>query len=471
MARIVAAMAMTHSPGLTGWFTRAPEAYQQLALGATAEMRRRLEAARPDALVMFTNDHLLNWPINNIPEYAVGIGEEHVGPADWFDEWLGMEKYRVPGHPALARWIVNEGARRRLQFAWLRRMQFDDGISVPTHYLNPDARFRLVPVGMNCTVPPIPTPERAYHVGSVLRDVLHAYPGDDRIAVIATGGLSHEPGGPRYFWVDEEFDRWFLDLLAKGDHETLLAECTLARMEGAGPGGPVEVRPRASFGWTAIRPGRGLLPEAEFAKPFLQIWDLADGTHARMGHGIAVPIEPFPGVMGTALDEPGGHSTMPPRKNGGNMDVKHLVAGATLYLPVWVDGALFSVGDAHAAQGDGEVCVTAVEMVARVTLRFDLQPSRVLKEPQLRTRGPLAAGTNHGAFFATTADAPDRCAAAQQAVRYMIDHLVTERGLSREEAYILSSVAVDLKISEIVDTPNWIVSAFLPESVFTQRAR
>src|SRR5437667_6892999 len=94
MARIVAAMAMTHSPGLTGWFTRAPETHQRLALGATAEMRRRLEAARPDVLVMFTNDHLLNWPINNIPEYAVGIGEEHVGPADWFDEWLGMEKYR-----------------------------------------------------------------------------------------------------------------------------------------------------------------------------------------------------------------------------------------------------------------------------------------------------------------------------------------------------------------------------------------
>src|SRR5439155_1244152 len=168
MARIVAAMAMTHSPGLTGWFTRAPEAHQQLALGATAEMRRRL------------------------------------------------------------------------QCAWLRRMQFDDGISVPTHYLNPDARFRLVPVGMNCTVPPLPAPERAYHVGIVLRDVLRAYPGDDRIAVIATGGLSHEPGGPRYFWIDEEFDRWFLDLLAKGDHETLLAECTLERMEAAGSGGTAE---------------------------------------------------------------------------------------------------------------------------------------------------------------------------------------------------------------------------------------
>jgi hypothetical protein len=99
MAHIVAAMAMTHSPGLTGWFTRAPEAYQRLALGATAEMRRRLEAARPDVLVMFTNDHLLNWPINNIPEYTVGIGEEHVGPADWFDEWLGMGSTASPASP------------------------------------------------------------------------------------------------------------------------------------------------------------------------------------------------------------------------------------------------------------------------------------------------------------------------------------------------------------------------------------
>ncbi len=244
------------------------------------------------------------------------------------------------------------------------------------------------------------------------------------------------------------------------------------RVRGARPGDALvveilEVRPRASFGWTAIRPGRGLLPEADFSKPFLQIWDLSDGTHARMGRGIAVPIEAFPGVVGTALAEPGGHSTMPPRKNGGNMDIKQLTAGTVLYLPVWVDGALVSVGDGHAAQGDGEVCVTAVEMQATVTLRFGLQPGRGLKEPQLRTRGPLAAGTGRGSHFATTAHGPDLFASAQQAVRYMIEHLVEERGLSREEAYILASVAVDLKISEIVDAPNWIVSAFLPESIFT----
>ena len=148
----------------------------------------------------------------------------------------------MPGHPDLARFIVNEGARRRLALAWLRdEMQFDDGISVPTHYLNPDARFRLIPVTMNCTMPPIPTPARAYEVGRTLREVIAAWPGPERVAVIATGGLSHEPGGPRYFWVDEEFDRWFLDLLKRGDHDALLRECTLERMEAAGSGGTAEL--------------------------------------------------------------------------------------------------------------------------------------------------------------------------------------------------------------------------------------
>jgi protocatechuate 4,5-dioxygenase beta chain len=241
VAEVVAAMAMTHAPGLTGWFSAAPEAHQRPVLAATAELRRRLVAARPDVLVMFSNDHLLNWPLENTPEYTVGIGDEHVGPADWFDEWLAMEKYRVPGHPGLARWLVNEGARRGLMLAHLREMQLDDGISVPTHYLNPDGRFRLVPVTMNCTVPPLPTPERAYRVGALLRDTLRAYPGAERIAVVATGGLSHEPGGPRYLQVDERFDRWFLDLLRAGDHQALLRECTLERMEAAGSGGTAEL--------------------------------------------------------------------------------------------------------------------------------------------------------------------------------------------------------------------------------------
>jgi acetamidase/formamidase len=148
------------------------------------------------------------------------------------------------------------------------------------------------------------------------------------------------------------------------------------------------------------------------------------------------------------------------------MDIKQLTRDSTLYLPVWMPGALFSVGDGHGAQGDGEVCVTAVEMRAQVTLRFGLQRGRHLEEPQLRTTRRLAAGTNTGPWYGTTAHGPDLFASAQRAVLHMIDHVVRERGFSREEAYIICSVAADLKISEIVDAPNWIVSAFIPESIF-----
>ena len=241
-------------------------------------------------------------------------------------------------------------------------------------------------------------------------------------------------------------------------------------VRGAAPGDTlvieiVDVRPALDFGWTAIRPGRGLLPESDFASPFLNIWDL-DAGFARMGKRVAVPIEAFPGVMGVALEEPGGHSTMPPRRSGGNMDIRQLTSGATLFLPVLVPGALFSVGDAHGAQGDGEVCITAVEMSAQCTLRFDLRRGQMVPEPQLRSPRPPAGEGRRGPWYATTANGPDLYASSQQTIRYMIDHIVREHGLSREEAYVVCSVAVDLKISEIVDAPNWIVSAFLPESIF-----
>ena len=207
----------------------------------------------------------------------------------------------------------------------------------------------------------------------------------------------------------------------------------------------LEVRP-ASFGWTAIVPDFGLLPE-DFSSAYLRTWDLADGAYARLGNRFRIPLAPFCGVMGVAVAEPGEHSTMPPRRTGGNVDIKQLVAGSTLYLPIEVDGALFSIGDAHAAQGDGEVCVSAI--------RQDMS----LQEPQFQTPGvPLASGP----AYVTTAHGPDLMQSTKQAIRYMIEHLVQAYGLSREDAYCLCSVAVDLKISEVVDAPNWIVSAFLP---------
>ncbi len=230
----------------------------------------------------------------------------------------------------------------------------------------------------------------------------------------------------------------------------------------------IDVVPSLDFGWTAIRPGKGLLPQEEFPNCFLQIWDLSDGKIARMKQrdDIAIPIAAFPGILGVALDEAGEHSTIPPRKNGGNMDIRHLSKGTTVFLPVWVEGALFSVGDAHAAQGDGEVCITAIEMSATVTLKIDLKKGDAIAEPRFRMHEPLCTATNTGTHYATTAHGPDLYECSQRAVRYMIEHIVKERGLNREEAYVLCSVCVDLKISEIVDSPNWIVSAFLPEMVF-----
>jgi acetamidase/formamidase len=230
----------------------------------------------------------------------------------------------------------------------------------------------------------------------------------------------------------------------------------------------LEVTPRGGFGWTAIRPGRGLLSQEEFPQHYLQIWDLSGGQTARMPQrqDIAIPIDAFPGILGTALAIPGAHSTIPPRENGGNLDLKHLTPGAKLYLPVSVPGALLSAGDAHAAQGDGEVCITAVEMSATMTLRLDLQAGRAPHEPCLLTGGPLCRNTNTRPYFATTAHGPDLFDCSRRAVRYLIEHIVTERGLSREEAYILCSVCADLKITQIVDAPNWSVAAFLPQSVF-----
>lgn len=241
MAEVVAAMAMTHSPGLTGWFDAAPQEEQVMALSAFEAMRDHLDNRRIDLLLIVGNDHLLNWPLSNTPEYTVGVDESHIGPADWYDEWLGLEKFQVPGHGALARHIVNGAARHGLAMSHKRNMQFDDSVSVPLAYLNPDMDRPTIPITLNCLVPPIPELRRAYEVGLILRQVINEFHGDERIAVIGTGGLSHEPGGPRYFLIDEEFDLWFLEQLRNGDHEALLIACTLERMEAAGSGGTAEL--------------------------------------------------------------------------------------------------------------------------------------------------------------------------------------------------------------------------------------
>jgi acetamidase/formamidase len=243
-------------------------------------------------------------------------------------------------------------------------------------------------------------------------------------------------------------------------------------VEGARPGDTLEVEflefQPAEWGWTALIPGFGLLA-SEFPDPALKLWRLQDGW-AEFAPGIHVPLEPFCGEVGLAPAAAGAFSTIPPYRHGGNLDTKHLTRGAKLYLPVEVDGALFSMGDGHAAQGDGEVCGTAIETPMRATVRLTVRRDLTISSPRLLTAGPLAARTNTGPYYACEGIGSDLFAAAQDAIRQMIAHLQETHGLDRSGAYMLCSVAVDLKICEIVDAPHWIVGAFLPQSIFTDPA-
>lgn len=224
------------------------------------------------------------------------------------------------------------------------------------------------------------------------------------------------------------------------------------------------------WGFTGFMPGEmglGLLPE-DFEEAGLHIWDL-DGDIGQFVNGIEIPLDPFPGTIGVAPAAEGAHDTLPPRDVGGNMDVKHMTEGSTVYLPVEVEGGLFSTGDCHAAQGDGEVCVTGIECPMFVTARIGVRKDMDIHQPQLETTGPFTPTGQDEPMYGTTGISDDLMVATKKAVRHMIDHLEAERGLTRGEAYILCSAIVDLKVSEVVDAPNWIVTAYLPESIFPEK--
>lgn len=221
------------------------------------------------------------------------------------------------------------------------------------------------------------------------------------------------------------------------------------------------------WGWACIIPGFGLLPQDEFPRPAIRVFDLTEGDRTTLCPGVRIPVEPFCGTMGVPMFGMQGVPIPPPHAGGGNIDTRHLTAGTTLYLPVGVEGALLSLGDAHAAQGDGEVAISGIECAMRTRLRVDLVKGLSLPAPQLRRPpGSLTPRVDHGGWYATLGVESDLMEASRAAVRAMIDHLGRERGLEREDAYILCSLAGDLKITEVVDTPNWIVGCFVPDAVF-----
>jgi acetamidase/formamidase len=242
-------------------------------------------------------------------------------------------------------------------------------------------------------------------------------------------------------------------------------------IDGAEPGDVLKVTllsfTPSGWGWTANIPGFGLLAD-EFRDAAVHTWayDAATLAPALFGRWAKVPLKPFTGTIGVAPAAAGLHSIVPPRRVGGNMDVRDISQGTQLYLPVEVAGALFSVGDTHAAQGDGEVCGTAIESPMKVALKFELVKQTPLAYPRFTTAGPVTRHLDAQGYEVTTGIGPDLMQAARAAVRSMVDLLGRQRHLPAVDAYMLCSVCGDLRISEIVDAPNWTVSFYFPRVVF-----
>ena len=222
------------------------------------------------------------------------------------------------------------------------------------------------------------------------------------------------------------------------------------------------------WGWSSVVPGLGFLKE-RFAEPYFFPWHL-DGAVSRSLSPAVVPLRPFCGVMGVAPGEDGEFRTRPPGPFGGNMDVRELCSGAKLYLPVLNEGAIFSAGDAHAAQGDGEVCINGIECPVTATFRFHLHKN-------LPLAGPIVESSATGKHDAESVDgswivvesATDATAAARAATSRMIDLLAKRWGFSEVHAYLLCSVAMNLHLSQVVNEPMFTVSAAMPKHVLPRR--
>jgi len=241
-------------------------------------------------------------------------------------------------------------------------------------------------------------------------------------------------------------------------------------IDGAEPGDVLQVdvlsTAHRGWGWSSIVEGLGLLKD-RFRNPFLFHWSL-DGDVSRSLEPAVVPLRPFPGVMGVAPAEDGSFRTRPPGAFGGNMDVRELCAGSRLYLPVFNRGALFSCGDGHAAQGDGEVCINGIECPMDVTLRFHLHKHVNLASPLIEA-GDAAGRDGLGDAWVVVETGTDLLEAARGATSRMVDLLADRWGFSAVHAYILCSVAMRLRMSQLVNEPVHTVTAAISKRILPAR--
>jgi acetamidase/formamidase len=222
----------------------------------------------------------------------------------------------------------------------------------------------------------------------------------------------------------------------------------------------IELEP-GDWGWTGMTPTFGFLA-GEIQESDLKTFKLdKERNLVHFADGISIPLKPFAGVMGVAPDTDEMLNTIPPRANGGNMDDPNIRQGVTAYFPVFVEGALFSIGDTHAVQGMGEVVGTAVESPMRILFRISVIKGRSIDEPQYETDD----------YYATTGFGTTIDEAALKATRYMIRHIMETYGLSEGEAYMLCSLIGDLKIAEVVDLPHVLVTMHIPKNILAARKR
>jgi acetamidase/formamidase len=239
-------------------------------------------------------------------------------------------------------------------------------------------------------------------------------------------------------------------------------------IHGAQPGDVLQIDvlnvSHKGWGWSSIIPGLGFLKQ-RFTEPFLFHWNL-ESTISRSLSPAVVPLRPFCGVMGVAPSEHGEFRTRPPGIVGGNMDVHELATGATLYLPVQQPGALFSCGDAHAAQGDGEVCINGIECPADVSLRFHLHKHQPLAGPLVES-SPTPDSTCPA--WVIVESSTDALTAAHNATDRMVDLLAKHWHFDPIHAYLLCSVAMNLRLSQVVNEPMITVSASIAKNILPQR--
>lgn len=237
MGEIVAAACVSHAPLITGKPEIARPEQRERLHAALHEVGRRLAAARPDRLVMFVNDHLQNFTYGGMPAFCVGLAERYDAPSAGGARLMRLASRQVRGDRAWATALLESGLEAGIDFAYSYELESWDELSVPLHFLDPEGRWPIVPVYTNCGAPPLPAPRRCREVGAHVARFARARPAGERIALVATGGLSHWVGTPETGRINPDWDRTVLDLVARGDADALARLGYEAIEREAGNGG------------------------------------------------------------------------------------------------------------------------------------------------------------------------------------------------------------------------------------------